>query len=100
MQMEQKYQAIRGTLSIGGRKKALSGAKLMGSQLTFVIEEDVGGQKKAQEFAGTINGNAITGTITSTDGNRVQKNRWKAVRNPSTLRPIESGYSYSDLLWN
>jgi hypothetical protein len=30
----------------------------------------------------------------------VRTERWKATRDPSTIRPIESGYSHSDLLWN
>ena len=100
LQMEQKYQAIRGTISLEGRKVTLTGAKLAGNQIAFTIEEERNGRKNTQEFAGAISGNAITGTITSTDGKRVQKSRWQAVRDPSTLRPIESGYTHSDLLWN
>ena len=99
LEMEQKYQAIRGAISAGGRKMTLLNAKLSGSQLVFTIEEDVGWPQETQDFAGTISGNVIIGTIETTDGKRVQKTRWKAVRNPSTVRPIESGYSHSDLLW-
>jgi hypothetical protein len=60
----------------------------------------VSGRKTARQFAGAISGNTITGTITSTEGPRVQNSRWKAVRDPSTLRPIESGYKHSDVFWH
>jgi SAM-dependent methyltransferase len=99
LEMEQRYQAIRGTLTEGGHQSTLADAKLTGDRITFRIEQDVSGRKTARQFAGAISGNTITGTITSTEGPRVQNSRWKAVRDPSTLRPIESGYTHSDLLW-
>ncbi len=99
LKVEQSYQAIRGTLTQEGQQLTLTDAKLTGDRITFRLEQDAGGRKTAREFAGTISGNSITGTISSTEGPRVQNNRWKAVRDPSTLRPIESGYTNSDLLW-
>jgi SAM-dependent methyltransferase len=99
LKLEQRYQQIRGTLIQEGHPSTLADAKLTGDRITFRIEQDVSGRKIAREFAGTISGNSITGTISSTEGPRVQNNRWKAVRDPSTLRPIESGYVHSDLLW-
>jgi hypothetical protein len=100
LEMEQRYQAIRGTIAQGARKMDLSSAKLSGDRVAFTIEESVSGRRITREFNGTINGNSINGTVTSTDGPRVHTERWKATRDPSTLRPIESGYSHSDLLWN
>jgi SAM-dependent methyltransferase len=99
LKVEQSYQAIRGTLTQEGQQLTLTDAKLTGDRITFRVEQDAGGRKTAREFAGTISGNSITGAILSTEGPRVQNNRWKAVRDPSTLRPIESGYQHSDLLW-
>jgi len=89
LKMEQKYQQIRGTLTRGDHPSTLADAKLTGDRITFRVEQDEGGRKITQEFAGTIRGNSITGTITSTEGPRVQNHRWKAVRDPSTLRPVE-----------
>jgi len=100
LKLEQRYQQIRGTLTRGDHESTLTDAKLTGDRITFRIEQESGGRKIAREYAGTIRGNAITGTITSTEGQRVQNNRWKAVRDPSTLLPIESGYANSDLLWH
>jgi SAM-dependent methyltransferase len=99
LELEQRYQQIRGTLIQEGHPSTLMDAKLTGDRITFRVEQDVSGRKIAREFAGTISGNSITGTILSTEGPRVQNKRWKAVRDPSTLRPIESGYTNSDLLW-
>jgi hypothetical protein len=99
LRIEQKYQQIGGTLTQGDHPSTLTDAKLSGDRITFRVEQEIGGRKIAREFAGTISGNSITGTISSTEGPRAQNNRWKAVRDPSTLRPIESGYTNSDLLW-
>ena len=99
LEMEQRYQQIRGTLTLGDQQSTLTDAKLAGDRISFRIEQDVSGRKIAREYAGIISGNSITGTITSIEGPRVKNNRWKAVRDPSTLRPIESGYSKSDLIW-
>jgi len=88
LKLEQRYQAIRGTLTQGDHQSVLADARLTGDRITFRVEQDVSGRKTAREFAGTISGNSITGTITSTEGPRVQNSRWKAVRDPATLRPI------------
>ena len=100
LEMEQKYQAIRGAITQGGLRTKLTDAKLTGDRIAFTMEDSMSGRNVTRTFSGVISGNSITGTIETTDGKRVQKTRWKAVRNPSTVRPIESGYSYSDLLWN
>jgi hypothetical protein len=99
LELEQRYQAIRGTLTQGDHPLTLADAKLTGDRITFRIEQDVSGRKTARQFTGVLSGNTITGTITSTEGPRAQNSRWKAVCDPSTLRPIESGYTHSDLLW-
>ena len=89
LEMEQRYQQIRGTLTEGTEKTALADAKLTGDRITFRVEQDVNGVDTTREFAGIVEGNAINGTIVSTGGARVQQGRWKAVRDPSTLRPVE-----------
>jgi SAM-dependent methyltransferase len=88
LKIEQRYQQIRGALARRDRKAVLSDVKLAGDRITFRIEEDAGGRKTAHDYAGTIKGDTITGTISSTGGPRVRNIRWKAVRDPSTVRPI------------
>jgi len=100
LNMEQKYQAIGGTIAREGNKTNISDAKLTGDRIAFKVAGKEKGRNITREFNGTIKGDSITGTITSTDGSRVRNDKWKATRVPSTLRPIESGYTNSDLLWN
>ncbi len=100
LDMEQKYQAVRGTIAQGGLKTNLQDAKLTGDRIAFTVTEHAGGRKITREFNGTIRGNSITGTITSKGGPQVRNDRWNATRDPSTLLPIEKGYSHSDLLWH
>lgn len=100
LEMEQRYQQIRGTVSVGGRAAALSDPKIAGDRVSFAIEQELHGVKTRREFTGTVRGNTITGTTVSRQGGRVQNSRWKAVRDPSTQRPVETGYQKTDLLWN
>jgi len=99
LEIDQRYQQIRGTLRSGAVKTELAEASLAGDRIAFAVEEKTGGTKVRREFAGTLRGDAITGTMVSRQGARVQSSRWRAVRDPSTRRPIETGYQHSDLLW-
>jgi len=99
LEMEQRYQQIRGTLIRGSEKTALADAKLTGDRITFRVDEDVNGVKTTREFSGAVEGNAIHGTIVSTDRAGEQNSRWKAARDPSTKYPIETGFQKSNLLW-
>jgi SAM-dependent methyltransferase len=99
LKMEQRYQVIRGTLTQGDHPLTLTDAKLTGDRISFRIEQDVNGVKTTREFSGAVEGNAIHGTIVSTDRAGEQNSRWKAARDPSTKYPIETGFQKSDLLW-
>ncbi len=100
LEIAQRYQQMQGTLSRGSEKYALGGARVVGSSVSFTVEQEIKGMKTSREFKGTVRGNTITGSIVSRQGSRVQNSRWKAVRNPSTRRPIETGYQKSDLVWH
>jgi SAM-dependent methyltransferase len=99
LEIDQRYQQIQGTLTRGDQKATLTGAKLAGERITFATDEEVDGVKTTREFTGTVKGNVITGTTVSRRGDKVQNSRWKAVRDPSTKYPIETGFQKSDLLW-
>lgn len=99
LEVDQRYQQIQGTLSRGGEKTALADARVAGDRIAFSIEEEANGAKTIREFAGTVKGNTLTGTIVSRHGAGAQNRRWRAVRDPSTQHPIETGYQRSDLLW-
>jgi SAM-dependent methyltransferase len=99
LEIDQRYQQIRGTLRSGTVKTGLAEASLSGDRIAFAIEEGAGGTKVRREFAGTLRGDAITGTMVSRQGAGVQSSRWRAFRDPSTRRPVETGYQNSDLIW-
>ena len=84
----------------GGAKKELAEATLRGDRIAFAIEEEAGRVKARREFAGTVRGDTISGTIVTRQAERLQRSRWTASRDPSTRRPIETGYQHSDLLWH
>ena len=56
--LAQHYQALTGTASVAGKPATLTSAKVVGDQLTLMIEED-GAQR---EFTGSVNGNTIEGS--------------------------------------
>jgi SAM-dependent methyltransferase len=99
LEIDQRYQQIRGSFLRGGAKTEISGATIRGDRIAFTVAEEANGSQARREFSGTIKGNSITGTFVSRQGARVQNSRWHAVRDPSTRHPIETGYQKSDLLW-
>ena len=100
VEIDQRYQQIRGVFVQGGAKKELAEATLRGDRIAFAIEEEAGRVKARREFAGTVRGDTISGTIVTRQAERLQRSRWTASRDPSTRRPIETGYQHSDLLWH
>jgi SAM-dependent methyltransferase len=100
LEMEQRFQRLRGTLTLGGRKSAITDAALVGDRISFRVAERAAGRTVMRDYAGTIRGNAIAGTVTSTGGGQVQTGRWKAVRDPSTSRPVDEEHRPQDLQRN
>jgi hypothetical protein len=78
---------------------AIADATVSGDRIVFAVEREAGGVKTRREFAGIAQGDRIVGTIESTDGTRVRTDRWEAVRDPGTKRPIEAGFQKSDHGW-
>jgi SAM-dependent methyltransferase len=57
--LRQNFQKIEGTLKMNGKDLPLQNAKLEGARISFAAGEN---QASTREYAGTINGNAISGT--------------------------------------
>ncbi|MCU0553955.1 MAG: methyltransferase domain-containing protein [Syntrophales bacterium] len=96
LEIDQRYQQIRGTLLHGHGKTVLADARVAGDRISFTIEDETGGAKARHEFAGIVAGNRIEGTIVSTRGKQERSARWQAVRNPATKRPIDAGFQKSN----
>ena len=99
LEIDQRYQQIRGTLQQGREKTALAGGRVAGDRVAFAIEAGSGAAGARLEFAGIAAGDRIEGTIVSTQGTQVRSARWQAVRDPATKRPIEAGFQKSEQGW-
>jgi SAM-dependent methyltransferase len=85
--LTQKFQRVKGTLSIGAEAYPLIGASLRGNRFRFAVERQVRGSWETFLFKGQISGDTITGKMTS--GAKAQKvNDWQATRDPSTMGSI------------
>jgi hypothetical protein len=96
LEIDQRYQQIRGTLRQGDVSAELVDAKLAGDRVAFAVEQVVSGIRTRREFAGVVSGDAIAGTVVTTGGSKAQTAKWRALRDPSTRRPVETGYQTSD----
>lgn len=89
MQLEQVYQYVVGTVIIDGSRKHLKNAKLSGSHLKFELDLKKGREVHPMFFEGKVLGDVITGTATQNRGPQEIKSPWRAVRDPSTVEPID-----------
>jgi SAM-dependent methyltransferase len=89
MQLEQVYQYVVGAIILEGSRKYIKNADLSGSHVQFELDLQKGGEVLPMFFEGKVLGDVITGIAT---WNRVQqeiKSTWRAVRDPSTVEPID-----------
>jgi SAM-dependent methyltransferase len=99
LEIDQRYQQIRGTLQRGSGKAAMVDGRVAGDRVAFAIEAGCGSSGGRLEFAGIAAGDRIEGTIVSARGAQVRSARWQAVRDPATKRPIEAGFQQSEQGW-
>jgi hypothetical protein len=78
--LEQQFQAVSGTVKVGGRTVPLQNAKLRGEQLSFEFTADVAGGPVKHVFSGTVTGALLSGTA-DLNGARVRARQdWSAKR--------------------
>lgn len=68
LKLSQKFQMVSGTLKAGQNTITLSDGRLRGDEITFTANNE--------KYTGRVNGNNISGTVTSGQNNR----RWNATR--------------------
>jgi SAM-dependent methyltransferase len=66
--LTQEYQTVQGTVTIGGKPQTVAMGRLNGDELTFVAD--------GQTYKAKINGNSMTGTVTTPKGDTP----WTATR--------------------
>ena len=74
--LRQEFQMISGWIAPGPGQMGLRDAVLTGTAIRFSLVDEYG---KLLAFAGTVNGERITGTVTSEDGKR---EAFSAVKTP------------------
>ena len=80
LKLEQRYQAISGTISVGGGTAKITNARLRGDQIRFSFTASINGQPVRHEFNGRISGDSVTGSA-RLSGPRVQgQHDWHARR--------------------
>lgn len=77
LRLKQTFQEATGTLNVGGRDLPVK-ATLKGEQISFTLTRTSGGREVTQKFSGTVSGNSMRGTFTSSD--RTGTRKWTARR--------------------
>ncbi len=85
MTLRQRFQKVMGTVSVDGRESPISNAQLVGTQLSFTVTREIGGQKVTMRFSGRVNGDMITGTVDIQGGQSAGKRDWVAKRDKVNL---------------
>lgn len=78
--MEQRFQAVEGVARAGDRREILESVTLRGADITFTLAITLDGLGLTQhEFSGTVDGEAIAGTVKITPANgSTQTLPWRA----------------------
>ncbi len=85
LRLRQRFQKVTGTVSVDGQETPITNAQLIGTQLSFTVTREIGGQKLTMSFSGRINGDTITGTVNIQGGQFSGKRDWTAKRDKVNL---------------
>lgn len=90
--LDQKFQAVSGVVSVGGRRVSVQGAQLTGDALHLAFTAEVDGDTVRHEFSGRVDGDAIVGSV-ALSGARIQgRQEWNARRaGPAASAAAEGG---------
>jgi hypothetical protein len=80
LKLEQKYQAITGSASVGGRDVKLQNARLRGDEIRFAFTAEVNGSPVKHEFTGKVAGNAAIGSARLSGARLQGQHDWSAQR--------------------
>ena len=89
LRLSQRYQEVKGSITLDGSLVPISDVSLRGDRLRFTIETLVAGQKKSFRFDGHAQGDRLVGSQDIIDGQTTSKFNWEAKRDPSSKVPLE-----------
>jgi SAM-dependent methyltransferase len=78
VRLEQRFQELSGTASLGGRTVELTGASVRGDSVAFALADTIAGAKAVLRFRGRSAGGGMSGTVAA-EGDSAA-GRWRAVR--------------------
>ena len=87
LQLTQKFQKVKGSITIGEETYPITNCSLRGNNLLFSVERNRPEAQDVISFQGLIVGNTIEGRIMQGRNSRAVS-RWQATRDPSTIVPI------------
>jgi hypothetical protein len=85
LKLRQRFQKVTGSVSVDGQETPITNAQLVGTQLSFTVVREIGGQKVTMRFSGRVNGDTITGTVDIQGGQFAGKRDWVAKRDKVNL---------------
>jgi len=88
LELQQQYQRVTGSATIGGRTIPLSDPTLVGDRLTFTVADTAGGRAATLRFSGRVSGDRITGTLR---GGGAGERSWRATRSQSGRAARQTG---------
>lgn len=80
VRLEQKYQQITGSATVGGRTVKLRDARLRGGAIRFAFTADVNGSQVRHEFSGKVAGENVTGSARLSGARLQGQFEWNAQR--------------------
>jgi SAM-dependent methyltransferase len=90
MKLSQHYQTVSGALRLGSDEIPVKNPELRGDRLQFVAERSSKGQMQTVQFTGRVQGHLIEGTAEEMTPGSHGKKDWKAKRDPSSMKPLDS----------
>jgi hypothetical protein len=66
--LEQSYQQLTGTMTMGGRTAPITDGRVRGTRVSFTARDSTASGSVPVTFEGEVKGDAITGTVTRTGG--------------------------------
>lgn len=89
LQLNQQFQKVNGTLHLGDEQYKITEVTHIGKQLNFKADKNIEQGNILLRFEGTLEGNNLNGTISSYNGESVNKQTITAIRDLNTILPLD-----------
>jgi hypothetical protein len=80
VKLEQKYQAVTGSISVGGKPFKLINARLRGDEIRLMFTAEVNGSPVKHEFTGKVAGDGVMGSARLSGERMRGQHDWSAQR--------------------